>query len=288
MLERWFVMANEKQKNYWTNVAGKKWLAMGGAMEARFTAVNDVLMARTALKAGEAVLDIGCGTGVTSLAAAKLVGPDGRVRGVDVAQPLLDAAKTLVAESGLQNLDFILADAQTDKLGLLADVLLSRFGVMFFGDPTAAFQNLRVNAKPGARMVFAAWAPVAKNPHWLQPLALAKGLMGEGTVRRPHAPGPLAFDDMDYVMSILLQSGWQNTDIQEQPISLIGESLEQEARIACLLGPAGALFEEKHADPETLARAEQMFLKSLPEYVDQLPDGRVSLPATIHIITATA
>lgn len=281
-------MANEKQKNYWTNVAGKKWLAMGGAMEARFVSVNDVLMARASLQTGEAVLDIGCGTGVTSLTAARLVGPSGRVRGVDVSEPLLDVAKSQGADTALQNLDFILADAQTDLLGLSADILLSRFGVMFFEDPIAAFKNLRANAKPGARMVFAAWAPVSKNPHWLKPLELARTLVGDGVVRRPHAPGPLAFDDIDYVMSILLQSGWQNANVQEQQISLIGESLDQEARIACLLGPAGALFEEKKADAEILERAEQMFLKSLPDYVDQLPDGSVKLPATIHIITATA
>lgn len=287
-MERRCVMANEKQKNYWTNVAGKKWLAMGGAMEARFAEVNDVLITRAALQAGEAVLDIGCGTGVTSLAAARLVGPQGRVRGVDVAEPLLEVANAHRAESGLETLDFILADAQTDNLGLPADTLLSRFGVMFFEDPIAAFKNLRENAKPGARMVFAAWAPVGKNLHWLKPLEIARTLVGEGIVRRPHAPGPLAFDDIDYVASILAQSGWNHAEIEEKQISLHGESLAQEARIACLLGPAGALFEEKRADPDTLNRAADMFLNALPDYTQCLPDGRVNLPATIHLITATA
>lgn len=279
-------MANEKQKNYWANVAGKKWLALGGAMEARMVAINEAVLEKAALKAGESVLDIGCGTGVTSLAAAHLVGPEGRVRGVDVAQTMLDVAQKQAAQSGLKTLDFILADAQTDHLGLAANVLISRFGVMFFEDPIAAFANLRRNAACGARLVFAAWAPLSQNEHWLKPLELAKTLVGEGVVRRAHAPGPLAFDDVDYVLSILARSGWKHGDVQAQKIDLIGESLAQEARIACLMGPSCALFEEKRVEESVVRKAEEMFLKALPDYAECLPDGRVKLSATINMITA--
>lgn len=279
-------MANEKQKKYWTNVAGKKWLALGGAMEARMAALNEAILEKAALKTDESVLDIGCGTGVTSLAAARLVGPAGRVRGVDVAETMLDVAKEQAAQSGLKTLDFILADAQTDDLGLSANILISRFGVMFFEDPIAAFANLRRNVASGARMVVAAWAPLSQNEHWLRPLELAKTLVGEGAVRRAHAPGPLAFDDADYVLSILARSGWKHGDVQVQKIDLIGESLVQEARIACVMGPSGALFEEKRVEDHIIRKAEEMFLKALPDYTERLPDGRVKLPAMIHMITA--
>lgn len=279
-------MANEKQKNYWINVAGKKWLALGGAMETRMAAINEAVLQKAALKAGESVLDIGCGTGVTSLAAAHLAGPAGRVRGVDVADTMLDVAREQAAQSGLKTLDFILADAQTDDLGLPANILISRFGVMFFEDPIAAFANLRRNAAHGARMVFAAWAPLSQNEHWRRPLELAKTLVGEGAVRRAHTPGPLAFEDAEYVLSILARSGWKHGDVQAQKIDLIGESLAQEARIACVMGPSGALFEEKRAEDHIIRKAAEMFLKALPDYTELLPDGRVKLSATINIVTA--
>lgn len=281
-------MANEKQKNYWTNVVGKKWVSMGDEMEIRFAGINEALMQEAALQAGETVLDIGCGTGATSLAAARAVGPNGRVRGMDVSAPMLDTARAFVMHAGLENLDFILADAQTDHPGLAANHLISRFGVMFFEDPVAAFSNLRGSSEHGAHLTFVAWAPLAKNEHWRKPFELAKELVGEGSARRPHAPGPLAFDEADYVLSVLGQSGWKNAQLEEKTVYLMGESIEREARIACILGPSGALLEEKRADESGLKRAEEVFLKSLPDYIDILPDGRVRLPATINMVTATA
>lgn len=279
-------MANETQKNYWTNLAKKKWLAIADEMDVRFAAINEVLMQATSLRAGETVLDIGCGTGATSLEAARRIGSQGWVRGVDVSEPMLEAARNLAGLSGFKTVDFIKADAQTDNPGLLANVFISRFGVMFFEDPLAAFTNLRMHAAPGARLAFAAWAPLIKNEHWRKPFELVKNLVGEGVARRPNAPSPLAFADAGYVQSLLSQAGWKNIHVQEQPIDLMGKSLEREAQIACVLGPSAALLEEKQADATTRQTAAEIFLKSLPDYTKILPDGRVSLAATINMITA--
>lgn len=279
-------MANEKQKNYWTNIAGKKWVAMGDEMEMRFAGINEVLMQAADLQVGKTVLDIGCGAGVTSLAAARLVGSSGRVRGMDVSAPMLDEAKALGMRAGMNNLDFILADAQTDHPGVFADRLISRFGVMFFEDPVMAFTNLYDSAAPRARLVFAAWASLAKNEHWRKPLELAKALVGEGAARRPHAPGPLAFAEADYVLSTLEKSGWKSVHLEEKHIYLLGGSIEREAQIACILGPSAALLTEKQAGENDLKRAKNAFLKALPEYADILPSGQVRLLATINIVTA--
>lgn len=279
-------MANEKQKNYWTNLAKKKWLGIADEMDVRFAAIDDALMQASCLRAGENVLDIGCGTGATSLQAARHVGAHGRVRGVDVSPPMLEVARNLALKSGLQTLDFIEADAQTDHPGLSADVLISRFGVMFFEDPLAAFNNLRYHAAPGARLAFAVWADLDKNEHWYRPFELVKTLVGEGSARRVNAPGPLAFAEAGYVYGLLSKAGWKTVHVQEQSVDLMGESLKREAQIACILGPSGALLEEKQADETMLKMAEELFLKSLPDYAKILPDGRVSLPAAINIITA--
>lgn len=279
-------MANEKQKDCWSNVVGQKWVAKTDEMETRFANINNVLMEVVGPQAGEIVLDIGCGTGGTSLAAARLVGAAGRVRGLDISEPMLQAARTRAAQSGLDNLDFLLADAQTDDPGISANILLSRFGVMFFEDPVAAFKNLRATAAPGARLVFAAWAPLAKNEHWLRPLEIARTLVGEGTTGHPQAPGPMAFSDATYVRSVLDRAGWQDIGIKEITIDLIGISLEREAKMACILGPSASLLQEKCADEQVLKEAEEIFLKSLPDYVVVMPDGGIRLPATINIVTA--
>lgn len=279
-------MANEKQKNYWKNLAKKKWLGIADEMDMRFAAINDALMRAAALRAGENVLDVGCGTGATSLEAARRVGAQGRVMGVDVSEPMLEAARSLAVKSGFKTLGFMECDAQTDNLGLSADVLISRFGVMFFEDPVAAFKNLRIHAAPGARLAFAAWAGLDKNEHWHRPFELVKNLVGEGSVRRTNAPGPLAFANSGYVHTLLSQAGWNNIHIQEQSVDLICESFEREAQIACILGPSGALLEEKQADASIIKAAEEIFFKSLPDYSKILPDGRISLTATINIITA--
>ena len=279
-------MANEKQKTYWNEIAGPKWVGLGGAMEARLAPVSDAVIEAAALRPGERVLDIGCGAGFTSLEAARAVGPRGHVLGVDISASMLEAARALSGKVGAANLAFTQADAQTESFAPSADVLISRFGVMFFEDPVAAFANLRRSAAPEARMVFAAWAPLSENIHWARPLELAQALVGPGAPRPPHAPGPLAFDDMDYVLSILKDSGWKNGKVEAKHVLLNGASLDDEARVASMMGPSGALLEEKQADAATREKARAAFRAALPDYTRTAPDGSVKLPATIHLITA--
>ncbi len=281
-------MANDKQKTYWSEIAAPKWLSLGGAMEARLAPVSEAVIAAAALTPGEHVLDIGCGAGLTSLEAAREVGPQGHVLGVDIAAPMVEAARALAKTSGAVNLDFTLGDAQTDLFTPPANVLISRFGVMFFEDSVQAFANLHRSAAPGARMVFAAWAPLQDNPHWAVPLQLVEALVGPGAPRVPHAPGPLAFDDASYVLSILQASGWKTGKVQAQTVYLRGASLDDEARVACFMGPAGALLDEKKADEAQRAEAYAAIRAALPSFSESAPDGSVKLPGTIHLITAHA
>ena len=284
-------MANDKQKTYWTEVAAPKWLSLEGAMEARLAPVSDAVIEAAGLKPGERVLDIGCGAGRTSQEAARAVGEAGYVLGIDIAPPMLEAARAhaaVEAAAGMAPVEFALADAQTKRFTPPFDVLISRFGVMFFEDPGAAFANLRASMRPGGRLVFAAWAPLSVNRHWEIPLRLVEALVGPGTPRVPHAPGPLAFDDPAYVQDILSVAGWREVEVRAEPVFLRGASLDDEARVACFMGPAGALLDEKKADAATRAGANKAVSDALPGFATVEPDGSVRLPATIHLVTASA
>ncbi len=280
-------MANETQKTYWNEIAGPKWLGLGGAMEARLAPVSDAVIAAAALQPGEHVLDVGCGAGFTSLDAAQKVGPSGHVLGVDISHPMLEAARELAAREHAGHLEFAFGDAQTDYFTPPANVFISRFGVMFFENPVAAFANLRRSAASGARLAFAAWAPLADNVHWAKPLAIVQAQLGPGTERAHRAAGPLAFDDPDYVLAILQESGWSHGEVTVQKLFLRGVSLDEEARIACTMGPSGALLDEKHASLTQRETAYNTIHAALPDYAQIVPGG-VRLAATIHLITATA
>jgi SAM-dependent methyltransferase len=284
-------MANDKQKAYWSEVAGPKWLSLEGAMEARLAPVSTAVIVAAGLKPGQRVLDIGCGAGRTSQEAAQAVGETGYVLGIDIAPPMLEAARTHAAaeaKPGMAPLEFALADAQTEHFAPPFDVLISRFGVMFFENPVAAFTNLRASMKPGGWLTFAAWAPLAANPHWQIPLRLVEALTGPGTPRIPHAPGPLAFDDADYVRNLLESAGWQGVEVHAEPVLLHGASLDDEARVACFMGPAGALLDEKKANAATRDATRKAVREALPGLATLLPDASVHLPATIHLVTASA
>ena len=284
-------MANDKQKAYWSEIAAPKWLSLEGAMEARLAPVSDAVIAAAGLKPGERVLDIGCGAGRTSQEAAYAVGEEGYVLGIDIAAPMIEAARAHAAaeaKMGMAPVEFAIADAQTERFTPPFDVLISRFGVMFFENPAAAFANLRVSTKPGGRLVFAAWAPLSGNPHWEIPLRLVEALVGPSAPRVPHAPGPLAFDDPAYVHDILSAAGWRGVEVRAEAVFLRGASLDDEARVACFMGPAGALLDEKKASADARAAANKAVREALPGFATISPDGGIRLPASIHLVTASA
>jgi ubiquinone/menaquinone biosynthesis C-methylase UbiE len=269
-------MPNEKQITYWNEIAGPKWVKTDGAMEARLAAINDLLLERAAPKPGDFILDIGCGTGTT---ARPFAAAGAYVTGIDISAPMLAAARAIGG-----NITYLEADAQTHDFGHRKfDQMISRFGVMFFSDPVGAFKNLyRALAETG-RLTFICWAPLADNPHWQIPFDLACARLGPPTPRHPHAPGPLAFADAAYVNTILTDAGFTNITITPTQVPIIGQSIEEEAEVACLFGPAGALIEEKKPDPATRAEILESIKRALAQFKTE--DG-LSSPATVHIVTA--
>ncbi len=214
-------IANTAQREYWNTVAGPRWVGLEGFVERRVSAVNDLLLARSGAKPGERVLEIGCGTGAFTVPLAEAVGASGAILGADISTAMLAGAKKRLAAAGLRNVEVVEADAQTHKFepGRF-DLIASRFGVMFFADPAAAFANLLAAARPGGRLCFACWGALDDNEHWLIPYRVALRHLGPPEPKPTRAPGPMAFADPDYVRGFLGKAGF--TDIAIRIASTLG------------------------------------------------------------------
>ncbi|MFO1210526.1 MAG: methyltransferase domain-containing protein [Amaricoccus sp.] len=197
---------NAAQAAFWTTQAGPSWVELDAELEAGSRAITDRLLAACAPRPGEAVLDVGCGAGGSTRALAAAVGPAGRVLGVDISAPLLARARERAA--GVANVAFEQADAQDHAFAPAAfDLAASRFGMMFFADPVAAFRNIARALVPGGRLVFVAWAGPEHNPWFALPRQVAVARLGPVAPPPPDAPGPMAFRDADRVTGLLAAAG---------------------------------------------------------------------------------
>jgi SAM-dependent methyltransferase len=276
--------ANAEQQEYWNTVAGPRWVGLGDFVERRVRAVNDLLLARSAVSPGERVLEIGCGTGAATAPFAEAVGERGEVVGVDISGPMLAGARKRIAESGLRNISLRQADAQTHRFEPnFFDLITSRFGVMFFADPIAAFSNLLSAARPDGRLCFVCWAPLEENRHWLIPYEVVLRHLGPPAPKPPHAPGPMAFSDPDYVRSFLGNAGFDNIEIHRETPDIIGSNPEEEAEHACIMGPSGRLIDEKKPDE---AVREVIRREMTQAFAAHARGGGMVLPSTVFLVTA--
>jgi SAM-dependent methyltransferase len=277
-------IANTAQHQYWNTVAGPRWVGLAGFVERRVSAVNDLLLARSGVAAGENVLEIGCGTGATTVPLAEAVGPSGRVLGVDLSEPMLEGARKRVAESGLGNITLLQADAQVHPFEPSRfDLITSRFGVMFFADPFAAFGNLLPAERPGGRLCFVCWAPLADNKHWLIPYEVALRHLGPPAPQPPRAPGPMAFGDPEYVRSFLKTAGFADISIERETPLITGSTPEEEAEHACIMGPSGRLIDEKKPEEALRERIRREMVEAFAAYAR---GKELLLPSTVFVVTA--
>jgi len=206
---------------------------------------------RAAPRPGQKVLDVGCGGGRTSLDLAGVVGPGGQVVGVDVSAPILAVARDRAAAA--DNVQFELADATTADLGEARfDLMFSRFGVMFFDDPVAAFRNLRRSLRPGAWSTFMCWRAMDENPWLAAPAAAAFEILPPPEPPDPEAPGPFAFADRERTRGILEQAGFAAVGHEEVDHDMSWPDVATAVNYLMQMGPAGALLRE--ANDETITR----------------------------------
>jgi SAM-dependent methyltransferase len=210
---------NRQQFDRWNGADGEIWVQQQEAFERNLAPVTAPLLAFASPKADSTVIDIGCGCGATTLELATAVGPAGRVVGIDISGPMLNRAKERLAD--FKNVTCLLGDAATLPLSdIRAELAISRFGVMFFGDSAAAFTNIREGLAPGGRLRFACWRPIHENP-WIEaPFRAIQKHIPELPKADPNEPGPFAFADPERVTSILISAGFTTPRFERLSIDI--------------------------------------------------------------------
>lgn len=240
-----------EQAALWNGPGGQGWVRMQAVMDRLLAPFEDVLVDEAARVAPRRVLDVGCGAGATTFAIARRLGEGATCTGLDISEPLLTAATARAVGAAL-DVSFVLADAQRHRFEpTTVDLLVSRFGVMFFDDPVAAFTNLRSAMAPDGSLCFVAWRGIDDNP-FMVAAALAAAPYVDLPPFDPAAPGQFAFADRARVERILDTAGWGGVDVASLDVTC---SMPEADLVPYLtnLGPLGRAL--AGADDATRAEA---------------------------------
>lgn len=277
-------------RTQWNTTSGSTWVTERTLFDAVLDGVNAEILARVGDLTGARVLDVGCGTG--SLTRAAIAG-GAQVTGVDISEPMITAA----AQNPVAGAAFTVADAQIDDLtglpGAPFSRVVSRFGVMFFDDPVAAFANIREAAEPGATLTFACWRSAAENPQFtLGTRVLVERMPEPPPPADPDAPGPLAFADPERVTALLTTAGWSGIGID--PADLVGDygfdgSDGVANRLTMALGTsAGAAATKQLRAVLSTDEWEAVLDDVRADIAGAKVDGVVRMPMRVWLVSATA
>lgn len=277
-------IVNTEQAEHWASVA-PAWLEIEDHLERMAGDPGREAMDRLGVGPGQTVLDLGCGAGPTTIELARRVGPDGVVLGVDIATEMLARARQRAAQEGVANVSFVHADVQSYDLGVGAyDRAFSRFGVMFYADPVAAFSNVRKALGPGGALGFVCWQHVTANEWMLIPGLAVTSVTGRPlAVPEPGQPGPFSLCDIERVHHVLDLAGFAEVEVipRDDVISVPDGELLAYARGALRMGAARDALKE--ADEATEARAFESVAAALGEKVH---DGELRLTRGVLVVTA--
>jgi ubiquinone/menaquinone biosynthesis C-methylase UbiE len=274
---------NADQIAYWNGPGGEHWTERQPLQDILLAPISQILIDSAAANSGERIVDVGCGCGSTSIALAQAVAPSGFVLGIDISAPMLARARQLAPKT--LPVDFVLADATVYPFDPASfDLLVSRFGVMFFAEPALSFANLRRALKPAGRLAFACWREPRENPMLMTPLQAAYKHVPKLPQPGPEDPGPFSFASEERVKRILREAGFVDVAIVPRNLSLdiaIGRGLEAAVQGAIEIGPASRAL---HDYPEDVrAAAKESIREALKPFVR---GESVPLPAAIWIVTA--
>jgi SAM-dependent methyltransferase len=253
-----------EQKALWNGAAGRAWVDAQAVLDRLFEPLEARLVETVTAASARTVLDVGCGTGSTTLALARALAPHGRTLGVDLSEPMIALARTRAAQEHAPA-EFICADAHVHTFEPRSvDMITSRFGVMFFADPVQAFSNLRRAATSDGQLRLIVWRSADENPFMTTAERAAAPLLPDLPPRRADGPGQFAFANRDYVSSILQKGGWSDVDFQR--LDVVCTLAEGDlAKYATRLGPVGMFLQ--NADAETRTRIADAVRSAYDPYV---------------------
>ncbi|WP_293549032.1 class I SAM-dependent methyltransferase [Parvibaculum sp.] len=279
---------NAEQIEVWNGATGAKWVRYQDRLDRMLAPFGEAVIRAASIQPGERVLDVGCGCGATTLDAATRTGPGGRVLGVDISLPMVERARERSAARKLPAA-FAVSDASLHDFGDDAfDLLISRFGVMFFDEPAAAFTNLHGALAKNGRLAFVCWRTMPENPWLAVPLRAALPLLPPFESPPPGAPGPFAFADSARVTALLTEAGFRDIEMKPFDAQLVlgtpggdpvAEALDQSLEI----GPLSRLLADQ---PDDLRRRVAEAVRAeLAKH--QTADG-VTVGGATWIVTAKA
>src|SRR5271165_4186698 len=262
-------MANADMVDYWNGRPADVWVTEAEHFDTMLAPFGRRLLTAIVLEPGERILDVGCGNGAISLEAARAVGPGGRVTGIDLSAPMLRVARQRAEEQGI-DVDFVECDAQTASFDEPFDVVVSRFGVMFFDDPEGAFANLAKAARPGGRLCFVCWQEMFAN-EWIAVPAMAMvAHVGIPDLPEPGTPGPFALADAQRTRSLLESAGWSEITVEERNEGMrMGR--DPEDVVAFMLSDEMGRRVVEGKDPKAVQAGTEAALDALRPYAT--PDG---------------
>jgi SAM-dependent methyltransferase len=241
MADRQAVSPNTAQIEFWNSAASRAWADQYERMDRAVADLTKVLLDMAAAQPGEHVLDIGCGSGSTVLELAARVGPGGHVLGADISNQSVARARQRIADAGSRHAEVIVADVSSHAFAPNTfDLVFSRFGVMFFSDPQAAFANVRRAMKPGGRLALAVFRATSEGLWPNGPLEAVRHLLPPIPMPGPEEPGPFSWADPTRVHRILEGAGFREVSLTpvDPVIQLAGDGREAEAAdFVLVLGP---------------------------------------------------
>jgi ubiquinone/menaquinone biosynthesis C-methylase UbiE len=296
---------NAAQIELWNGRGGEIWTRLQAHLDRLFEPLTAALLAAAAPKRGESIVEIGCGCGDLTLLLAKACGPESQVQAIDISTRMLERAKSRekkcreakarAAVPDMSPIQWLAADAMLYRFEPQADLVVSRFGVMFFADPAAAFGNIRRALKPGGRLALLCWAALEDNPWITVPLAAVHELIEPPPPLPLGAPGPFAFADAPRIGKILREAGFVNVTARSiETLLILGRASEndidpvqsavQEALLLALeSGPVAALL--RNADEATHLRVRDKIAAALQSCFEPMRKN-VALPARCWLYQA--
>ena len=282
-------MENIDQKSYWDNTASHKWIKEYDSIKFRLKEVTEHFFKFLPKLDNLKILDVGCGTGETLTYTSKIIDKGSKITAIDISQSMIEFAQNKLAKQpNFNQYAFIVDDAQTHTFNKnYYDLLISRFGMMFFSNPLLAFKNLYHSLKKGGQMFFCTWSGIRENDFFGIPLITLSRYLNISIPNFDDQPGPMSLSEPTLIKSLLKNSGFIDTRVVTKKVNLVGlENMDQQLFILLNIGPAGRLFKEYKLDQDKkkVSILKEQLKKNLKNKIHK---DELVLTANVHFIHAT-